>query len=71
MKKFPVTKIKHIIHKGEVYIHGDSIIEFFKDELLDFLTNPDEEVFASEYIKDRINLWRINIEEWEKKNEST
>ena len=65
MLKLPNTKVTHHLSGDEVYVEGCDIVQVMKDDLLYILSNPDEDIFASEYLKERIEAWEQNLKAWE------
>jgi hypothetical protein len=44
-----------------IYINNKDVLALLKEDLIELLSNPDQEMFASEYIKDRILLIEHNV----------
>jgi hypothetical protein len=59
----------HMFIKGEMYIEGNSIVAWLKDDLLYLLQHEDDEVMSSEYLQDRITLFQTNFDLWKKEKE--
>ena len=66
--KPPNTTISSHSFNGKRYINARNIVDFLNDDLLYILSNPSEDMFASEYIKERIQMWTDNIDMWEKQD---
>ena len=67
--KTPNTNIigRYFEKEDKYYIQVDSVIAVLKDDLINILTNADEEALASEYIKERLATWKGFNEKAKKK----
>lgn len=68
--KVPKTQFNQYKICDKTYVQVENIIEALKEDLLHLLSNPDEEMFASEYLKDRIQLWERALKAWKVKSDS-
>ena len=63
------TKLTTYELEGRTVVKSDSIKQLYKDDLLYLLSNPDEEMLASDYLKEMITLWEDYIDRVEKSRE--
>ena len=63
--KNPSTPVRSHITDKKLYIKATSVIQTLKDDLLELLTHPEEDMFATEYLKDRIALLEQSFKIWE------
>jgi hypothetical protein len=52
---------------GTTRVNLSDIIATLKDDLIEMLTNPDEEMLASEYIQSEIKIWENFLKRTEDK----
>ena len=58
--KIPPANIKVATKYNEdegLFIKAKAMIDIMEKDLIFVLTNPDKEVFASEYIQERLEMW--------------
>ena len=65
----PHTKVNSLFNRNdERYIKAVDVIQTMKEDLLYILTHKDSDLFASEYIQDRIQMWEDNLKAWDEKH---
>ena len=63
--KRPSSKIISHDLNGERWVKLSSIMDWLKDELIIQATEEEEEMFAKEFLTDRLKVWESMKEKWE------
>lgn len=65
--KRPNTQIISVTCDNKRYIEADCIVAWLKDELLLALSEDENDVFASDFLKDRLKVFKSMRQRWKDK----